>query len=63
MFTTYPNGYEFDVNYDYVQYDKPMEERKKFRHNVNRVFLRKLLSTDKKFIFKISNQKLLSSPR
>ena len=63
MFTTQPNGYEFDVNYDYVQYDKPMEERKKFRHNVNRVFLRKLLSTDKKFIFKISNQKLLSSPR
>lgn len=63
MFTTRANGYEFQINPQYVNYQKSPLERKKFRHNVNRVWLRKLKSGDSKIIFKISNQKLLQSPR
>lgn len=63
MFITRANGYEFQINPQYVNYQKSPLERKKFRHNVNRVWLRKLKSGDSKIIFKISNQKLLQSPR
>jgi hypothetical protein len=63
MFTTKANGYEFQINPQYVNYQKAPLERKKFRHNVNRVWLRKFKSSDTKIIFKISNQKLLQSPR
>jgi hypothetical protein len=63
MFITAPNGYEFVINPEFVNYQKPVLERKKFRHNVNRVFLRKLKSGSLKILFKISNQKMLSSPR
>ena len=63
MFLTSANGYEFQVNPQYVNYQKPILERKKFRHNVNRVWLRKLKSGDTKLLLKISNQKLLQSPR
>lgn len=63
MFNTAANGYQYSVNPQYVNYNKPVLERKKIRHNVNRVLLRKLRSDDLKMIFKISNQKLLQSPR
>lgn len=63
MFNTEPNGYKFQINPQYVNYNKPVLERKKFRHHVNRVFLRKLVSNDTKYLFKISNQKVLQSPR
>lgn len=63
MFITAPNGYEFFVNPNYVNYRKAPLERKKFRHNVNKVFLRKRVSGDTKYLFKISNQKILQSPR
>jgi hypothetical protein len=63
MFKTSANGYEYPINADYVNYQKGPLERKKFRHNVNRVFLRKVKSADVKLLFKISNQKLLQSPR
>jgi hypothetical protein len=63
MFNTEPNGYKFQINPAYVNYNKPPLERKKFRHNVNKVFLRKLVSNDTKYLFKISNQKILQSPR
>ncbi len=63
MFNTEPNGYKFQINPAYVNYNKPPLERKKFRHNVNKVFLRKLKSDDVKYLFKISNQKILQSPR
>jgi len=63
MFVTKPNGYQFDINAQYVNYQKPALEHKKFRHHSNRVFLRKLKSNDVKFLFKISNLKLLQSPR
>jgi len=63
MFNTEPNGYIYPINPQYVNYNKPVLQRKKFRHNVNRVFLRKVKSTNNKFLFKVSNQKLLQSPR
>lgn len=63
MFITKANGYEYQINPQYVNYQKSPMERKKFRHNVNRVFMRKLKSGDLKIMFKISNQKFLQSPR
>jgi hypothetical protein len=63
MFVTRPNGYQFNINPQYVNYQKPALEHKKFRHNSNRVFLRKLKSNDVKLLFKISNLKLQQSPR
>jgi hypothetical protein len=63
MFNTKANGYQFQINPAYVNYQKPALERKKFRHNVNRVLLRKLTSNDLKMIFKISNQKIQQSLR
>jgi hypothetical protein len=63
MFVTRPNGYQYDINAKYVNYKKSALERKKFRHTVNRVLLRKVASNDVKMLFKLSNQKLLVSPR
>lgn len=63
MFVTKANGYEWIINPDYVNYTKESLERKKFRHNVNRVWLRKHSSQDVKYLFKISNQKVLQSNR
>ena len=63
MFNTEPNGYKFQINPAYVDYNKSALERKKFRHNVNKVLLRKQVSNNTKFLFKISNQKILQSPR
>lgn len=63
MFVTRPNGYQYDINAKYVNYKKSALERKKFRHMVNRVLLRKVASNDVKMLFKLSNQKLLLSPR
>ena len=61
MFNTQSNGYIFDINTDYVDYQTSALERKKFRHNTNKVFLRKLKSGNTKFLFKLSNQKILQS--
>ena len=63
MFNTEANGYIYPINPLYVNYNKPVLERKKFRHNANKVFLRRFISGNNKFLFKISNQKLLQSPR
>ena len=63
MFNTRPNGYQFDINARYVNYKKSALERKKFRHMINRVLLRKVASNDVKMLFKLSNQKILLSPR
>lgn len=63
MFNTKANGYQYEINPQYVNYNKPILERKKFRHHVNRVLLRKLKSDDTKYLFKISNQKIQLSPR
>lgn len=63
MFITSPNGYEYQVNPAYVDYNKTSLERKKFRHNVNRVWLKRHVSGDEKMLFKLSNQKLQPSNR
>ena len=63
MFLTKANGYDYAINPSYIDLQKSPLERKKFRHNVNRVWLRKLKSGDVKLLFKISNQKILQSPR
>jgi len=63
MFNLQPNGYKFNINPAYVNYAKSPLEHKKFRHYVNRVFLRRLVSGNNKFLFKISNEKLLQSYR
>jgi len=63
MFNTNGNGYIYPINPAYVNYAKNPLEHKRFRHNVNRVFLRRLVSGNNKFLFKISNQKNLQSPR
>ena len=63
MFITEANGYKFKINPDYIDYNKSPLERKKFRHYVNRVFLRRKLNGNIKFLFKLSNQKVQSSIR
>ena len=63
MFITKANGYEFEINPQYVDYNKSPLERKNFRHHSNKVLLRKLKSEDVKYMFKISNQKIIQSPR
>ena len=63
MFNTEANGYIYPINPDYVDYTKDALQHKKFRHNANRVWLRKSVSDGVKFLFKISNEKLLQSPR
>ena len=63
MFNTKPNGYEYQVNPNYVDYAKSALQRKKFRHNVNRVWLKKGVSGNLKMILKITNQKIQNSPR
>lgn len=63
LFITEANGYQYNINSTAVNYTKDALQRKKFRHNVSRVFLRKTISDDVKMLFKISNQKTLQSYR
>ena len=63
MFNTLPTGYEYEINPKYVDYAKPLHERKKFRHYVNRLFLKKMVSGPVKINVKISNTKVNPSIR
>jgi len=63
LFNIQADGYKFSINSAAVNYTKDALQRKRFRHNINKVFLRKTISEDVKILFKISNQKLLQSPR
>lgn len=63
MWITSCNGYQRTVNPDYINYNKPVLERKKFRHFGNKIILRKTVSGDKKMILKIEVSKHLNSPR
>lgn len=63
MWITGCNGYQKSVNPEYINYDKPPLQRKKFRHYGNRVILRKTTSTDKKMLLKVGLTKTLNSPR
>jgi hypothetical protein len=63
MFNTDATGYKFEINPLYIDYNKSPLQRKKFRHYFNKVFLRKRVSGDIKFLFKLSNQKIQPSYR
>jgi hypothetical protein len=63
MFNVSSNGYTRKINARYVDYNKNVMERKKFRHYVNRVLLRKNVSGPVKFLFKLINTKLQPSLR
>lgn len=63
MFNVSSNGYTRRINPRYVDYGKNLLERKKFRHYVNRVLLRKNASGPIKFLFKLINTKLQPSLR
>jgi len=63
LFNIEPNGYKFSINSAAVNYTKDPLQHKKFRHVVNKVFLRKTISNNVKLLFKISNQKSLQSYR
>jgi hypothetical protein len=63
MFNTLPSGYEYEINPKYVDYKKAILERKKFRHYVNRVFLKKNLSGMVKMNIKLTNTKINPSAR
>lgn len=63
IWETAPNGYEKTLNPLYVDYDKSPLQRKKFRHYMTRVLLKRLVSDDIKMLFRISNNKLTKSFR
>lgn len=63
MFNLSSNGYTRKINPMYVDYNKGLLERKKFRHYANRVFLRKNVSGPTKFLFKLINTKIQPSYR
>lgn len=63
MWVTQYNGYIRNINPTYVNYNKGATQRKKFRHYLNKVLLRKLISGSSKFLLKLSNNKLLASFR
>jgi hypothetical protein len=63
IWETASNGYEKTLNPLYVNYDKGSLQRKKFRHYMTRVLLKRLVSDDIKMLFRISNNKLTKSFR
>jgi hypothetical protein len=63
MFNTLANGYIYPINSKYVNYSKNPLQHKKFRQSTNRVWLKKTVSDGVKFLFKISNEKILQSLR
>lgn len=63
MFLTSANGYVFRINPNYVDYTKGSLERKKLRHNNNRIFLRKIVNGKTQLVVKLFNTKTLLSLR
>ena len=63
MWVTEDNGYIRNINPTYVNYNKGATQRKKFRHYINKVVLKKFISGSSKFLLKLSNNKLLASFR
>ncbi len=63
IWNTSPNGYVRTLNPNNLNYQKNQLERKKFRHYVNFVFLRKLVSGDRKILIMLAGNKNLYSPR
>jgi hypothetical protein len=60
---TEPNGYIRDLNAANLDYNKPALERKKFRHYLNYLVLRKDVVGDTDMILKLTNTKQVYSPR
>ena len=63
IWNTEPNGYVRVLNSGNLNYSKDPLQRKKFRHYVNFVFLRKKVSGNRKILVMIANNKNLYSPR
>ena len=63
IWNTSANGYVRILNTPNMNYNKQEFQRKKFRHYLNYVFLRKKVSGDKKMLVIFTNNKNLYSPR
>ena len=63
IWITEPNGYIRDLNEANLDYTKPLLQRKKFRHYLNYLVLRKDVVGDVDMILKLTNAKQVYSPR
>lgn len=63
IWDTGANGYVKEINPLYVSYNKSPLQRKKFRHYMTRVLLKRLVSGEFKMIFRLSNNKVTKSFR
>lgn len=63
IWETEPNGYIRNLNPANIDYQKAEFQRKKFRHNNNRVLLRRTVCGNKKMLLLLTNTKLQNSPR
>lgn len=61
----FENGYRYNPNPSYLNYGKPLFERKKLRNSWFKVYLSKQVTTNEmnNFRFKLAISKLLNSPR
>jgi len=63
IWNTSSNGYVKTLNPNNLNYNKPLLQRKKFRHYLVAFFLRRRVSGSTKMLFKVSTVKQLLSPR
>jgi hypothetical protein len=63
IWNTEINGYIRVLNVNNLNYNKSPFERKKFRHYLNHVVLTRTISDNVKMLLKVTNTKLLNSPR
>lgn len=63
IWDTAANGYVKEINPNYVAYAKNPLQRKKFRHYMTRVLLKRLVSGEYKMLFRLSNNKITKSFR
>jgi len=63
IWETEPNGYIKNLNPINLNYNKNQLQRKKIRHNNNRILLRRTVSGNKKMIMLVNNTKIQNSPR
>jgi len=63
IWETEPNGYIKNLNPINLNYSKDQLQRKKMRHNNNRILLRRTVSGNKKMIMLVNNTKIQNSPR
>ena len=63
LITTKSNGYDFYINANSVDYNKPQTQRKKFRHKTSKVHLQKNVSGNNKIILHFTDTKQTNSPR